>query len=97
MSPPESWCGIVDTPVTLPSSIENFKLSTIVLVVPTDTIDLPITWSTLAVIDGSLKFILSLTLYPVPESTTLIDVIVDELIPSTLITAFEFKESSSKG
>ena len=78
ISPPESPCGIVDTPVTSPSNIENFKLSTIVLVVPIDTIGLPIIWSTLAVIVGLLKFILSLTLYPVPELTILIDVIVDE-------------------
>ena len=96
-SPSKSPCGMVDTPVTLPLITENFKLSIIVLVVPTDTMDLPITWSTLAVIVGSLKFILSLTLYSVPELITPIDVIFDESIPSTLIFAFEFKESSSNG
>ena len=58
---------------------------------------LPITWLTLAVIVGSLKSILSLTLYSVPESTTLTDVIFDDSIPSTLIFAFEVKGSSSNG
>ena len=69
----------------------------IVLVVPTDTNVLPITWLTLASIVASLKFILSLTLYPVPESITLTEVIVEDSTPFTLIFAFEFKESSSKG
>ncbi len=49
ISPPERPCGTVDKPVTSPSSIENFKLSMIVLVVPTDTIVLPTISSTLAV------------------------------------------------
>ena len=69
----------------------------IILVVPTDTNVLPITSLTLATIVASLKFIPSLTLYPVPDSTTLTEVIVEDSIPSTLIFAFEFKESSSKG
>ena len=62
MSAPERLWGTVDKPVTLPSSIENFKLSTIVFVVPTDTIDLPTISSTLADIVGSLKVNLSFTL-----------------------------------
>ena len=97
MSPPERPWGTVDTPVTLPSSIENFKLLTTVFVVPTDTIGCPIIWSILAVIVASLKFNLSFTLYPVPDSLTVTFVIVEESTPSTFIIAFEFKESSSKG
>ena len=97
MSPSERPWGTVDKPVTLPSSIENSKLSTIVFVVPTDTIGCPVIWPTLAVIVASLKFILSLTLYPVPDSLTVTFVIVEESTPLTFIIAFEFKESSSKG
>jgi len=41
---------------------EKIRLFTTVFVVPTDTIGLPITLSTLAEIVGSLKLILSLTL-----------------------------------
>ena len=97
MSPPERPWGTVDKPVTSPSSIENFKLSTIVFVVPTDTIDLPTISSTLAVIVASLKVNISFTLYPVPDSLTVTFVIVEESTPSTFIIAFEFNESSSKG
>ena len=97
ISPLERPWGTVDTPVTLLSSIENFKLLISVFVVPTDTIGCPITWSTLAVIVTSLKFILSLTLYPVPDSLIVTLVIVEVLTPSTLTIAFEFSESSSKG
>ena len=97
ISPSERPWGTVDTPVTLPSSMENFKLLTIVFVVPTATIGCPLIWSTLAVIVASLKFILSLTLYPVPDSLTVTLVTVEVLTPSTLTIAFEFSESSSNG
>ena len=63
--------------------MENLKLSTSVFVVPTDTIDFPIIWSTLADIVTSLKFILSLTLYPVPDSLIVTLVIVEVSMPST--------------
>ena len=87
----------MENPVTWPSITENVKLFTIVFVVPTDTIDLPITWLTLADILGLLKFILSLTLYKFPGSLTLILVILDALVPSTSISAFESKESYKIG
>ena len=61
-------------------------------VVPTDTIGLPITLSTLAEIVGSLKLILSLTLYEFPDSFTTIFVMVDASVPFTSISALESKE-----
>ena len=55
ISSSESPWGTVDTPVILSSSTENLRLSTSVFVVPTDTIDLPLIWSTLADMVTSLK------------------------------------------
>ena len=97
ISPPESPWGLVENPVTSPSITENIKLFTTVFVVPTDTIDLPITLSTLAEIVGSLKLILSLTLYEFPELFTVTFVIFDASVPSTSISAFESRESCKIG
>ena len=61
-SPSSNPWGIVDKPVTFSSDTENFKLLTTVFVVPTETIVLPKTSSTLADIVGSVNFIWSFTL-----------------------------------
>ena len=61
-SPSSNPWGIVDKPTIFSSDTENFKLLTIVLVVPTETKDFPKTSITLADIVGSLKFSLSSTL-----------------------------------
>ena len=61
-SPSNNPWGMVDKPVILSLNTENFKLLTIVLVVPTETIGFPKTSLTLDDIVGSLKFNISFTL-----------------------------------
>ena len=90
-------CGIVVIPVILPSWILKIVFLNSLVVVTIDSISFPRISSISASTDESFKFICSPTLYPEPEFSTSIEVILSELTWSTSILVLDLSGSERNG